>query len=174
MVTAAVASAYRAQTKVADRMPLDMRLEAVNEEVLRVGQGTYQMALTAIEIDAGRNELRAYSAGGLPAVVLADGVPAQVVVCRGTPLGTPRFHLGRTERGLPPGARLFVCTDGVLEIELANGRAFGMRRLIRLLESTRKSDLDQAVSTLFQEASNANGTSVQKDDWTFAIADWRG
>ena len=174
MVTAAVASAYRAQTRLAEKMPLDLRLEAVNEEVLRVGQGTYQMALTAIEIDGLRNEMRAYSAGGLPAVVMADGGPAQVVVCRGTPLGTPRFDLGRTERELPRGARLFVCTDGVIEIELANGRAFGMRRLIQLLESTRTVDLDAAVSTLFEQAESANGTAVQKDDWTFAIADWRG
>ena len=173
MVTAAVASAYRAQTRIAEGMPLDLRLEAVNDEVLRVGQGTYQMALTAIELDSQRGELRAYSAGGLPAVIMVDGGPAQVVVCRGTPLGTARFHLGRTERGLPPRARLFVCTDGVIEIEMANGRAFGMRRLIRLLESTRQTDLDQAVSVLFKEASAANGTAIQKDDWTFAIADWR-
>jgi serine phosphatase RsbU (regulator of sigma subunit) len=173
MVTAAVASAYRVQTRISDRTPLDVRLEAVNDEVLRVGQGNYQMALTAIEIDSRRGEMRAYSAGGLPAVVMENGGPAQVVVCRGTPLGTARFQLGRTERALPPSTRIFVCTDGVLEIELANGRVFGMRRLIRALESTRQSNLEEAVSMLSHEASVANGNAIQKDDWTFAIVDWR-
>ncbi|HTE50828.1 MAG TPA: two-component regulator propeller domain-containing protein [Kofleriaceae bacterium] len=173
MVTAAVASAYRVQTRVADGIAMADRLEAVNEEVLRVGKGTYQMALTAIEIDGKRGEMRAYSAGGLPAVIMVDGGPAQVVVCRGTPLGTVRFHLGTTDRVLPPGARIFVCTDGVVEIEMANGRMFGMRRLIRVLESTRESGIEQAVSVLSREADTANGTSVQKDDWTFTLMDWR-
>ncbi|HTE51234.1 MAG TPA: two-component regulator propeller domain-containing protein [Kofleriaceae bacterium] len=171
MVTAAVASAYRAQTELVSALPLERRLEAVNREVLRVGQGTYQMSLTAIEIDVAGGELRAFSAGGLPAVVLSDG-PAEVVVCRGTPLGTPAFQLGKASRRLQPGSRIFLCTDGVIEIELANGRSFGLRRLIKLLESTYRSDLTETTIALSQEASAANGRAIQKDDWTFAIADW--
>ena len=170
MVTAAVAASYRAQSELAADLPLKRRLEAVNQEVLRVGQGTYQMALTAIEIDVEAGQLSAYSAGGLPAIVLSDG-PAEVVVCRGTPLGTAKLQLGRTSRALRPGSRIFLCTDGVVEIELANGRAFGLRRLIRLLESTRESDVNQTALALSQEATAANGASLQKDDWTFAIVD---
>jgi ligand-binding sensor domain-containing protein/serine phosphatase RsbU (regulator of sigma subunit) len=171
MVTAAVASSYRAQSELATDLPLKRRLEAVNQEVLRVGQGTYQMALTAIEIDVEAGQLFAYSAGGLPAIVLSDG-PAEVVVCRGTPLGTAKLQIGQTSRALRPGSRIFLSTDGVVEIELHNGRAFGLRRLIRLLENTREVDVNQTALALSQEASAANGTNIQKDDWTFAIVDW--
>jgi serine phosphatase RsbU (regulator of sigma subunit) len=71
------------------------------------------------------------------------------------------------------GARLFVCTDGVLEVEVKNGRPYGMRRLIQALESTRAGDLSSVVDHISHEAIAANGAHPQKDDWTFAVADWR-
>jgi ligand-binding sensor domain-containing protein len=173
MVTAAVASAYRMQTELASGTPLEVRLRAVNNEVLRVGQGTYHMSLTAIELDVTKRELHAYGAGGLPPVVMAGGGRAEVIVCRGTPLGASTFQVGTAVRRLQPGARIFLYTDGVIEIETGNGRQFGLRRLIRLLESTRDAGVEETASLLSREATTANGRAVQKDDWTFAIADWQ-
>jgi ligand-binding sensor domain-containing protein/serine phosphatase RsbU (regulator of sigma subunit) len=174
MVTAAVASAFRAQQRVSEGLSLEDRLAALNDEVLTVGRGTYQMSLTAIEIDPRSGELSAYGAGGLPAIVLADGSKPTAVVSRGTPLGTVGFQAGRAVHRLAPGARLFVCTDGVVEVERKDGRPYGMRRLIKVLESTRGDDLESVASVIFNEATATKGQMPQKDDWTFTVADWRG
>jgi serine phosphatase RsbU (regulator of sigma subunit) len=172
MVTAAVASAFRVQRDLGE-MELERRLQLVNQEVLRVANGEYLMALTAITIDQSTNVLTAYSAGGCPPVMISDARPAEVVTCRGTPLGTVAFTVGVTRRFLQPSTRIFVSTDGVLECEVTKGRRFGLRRIIGLLEKTSALDVEEAVSVLSQEVTAANGSALQTDDWTFMVADWR-
>ncbi|HWM86867.1 MAG TPA: SpoIIE family protein phosphatase, partial [Kofleriaceae bacterium] len=172
MVTAAVASAFRVQGELGEN-ELARRLAAVNQEVLRVANGDYQMALTALSIDSSTGILTAYSAGGVPAIVMCDGGRPEIVVCRGTPLGTPAFALGEAQRQLPESARIFVSTDGVIELEVTKGRRFGLRRLVDLLARTSTLNVEDAVSKVSDEVSAANGTSMQLDDWTFMVADWR-
>ena len=172
MVTAAVAAAFRVQGDVNEKESLARRLHAVNREVLRVASGEYQMALTAISIDGRSGTVTAYSAGGMPAVLMADGQPPFVMLCRGTPLGTEAFLLGETTRHVSPGTRIFISTDGVIECETTKGRRFGMRRLMRALERTSGLDVDTAVSVISEEVASAT-IGPQADDWTFMMADWR-
>jgi ligand-binding sensor domain-containing protein/serine phosphatase RsbU (regulator of sigma subunit) len=172
MVTAAVASAFRVQRDVNENGGLSRRLHAVNQEVLRVANGEYQMALTAIRIDGLSGTMTAYSAGGVPAILVADGATPSVMLCRGTPLGTESFVLGETTRAVTPGTRIFISTDGVIECEMNQGRRFGMRRLIKVLERTSALDVDEAVAALSEEVTAA-AVGPQEDDWTFMVADWR-
>ncbi len=169
MVTAAVAAAFRVQRE--GEKGLAERLHAVNQEVLRVANGEYQMALTAIRIDGNSGTVTAYGAGGVPPILMSAGAPATVIHCRGTPLGTQAFALGQASRRVAPGTRIFVSTDGVIECEMPRGRRFGLRRLIKSLERTSALDVDTAVSELSAEVIAANATALQADDWTFMVAD---
>src|SRR5690606_17890343 len=85
MVTAAVATAFRIQSP---DTPLPDRLRLCHEEVLRVAGGTYNMTVSAIELDYRTGRFAFYSAGGLPILrIRYDGRP-RTLPCTGTPLGS--------------------------------------------------------------------------------------
>lgn len=170
MVTAAAATAFRIQENV----PLKERLLVLNEEVLRVGVGAYQMTMTAIEIDGRTGRFTFYSAGGQPIMRLRNEGKPRLLPCPGTPLGTEQFNLGHVEGTMVPGERLMLYTDGIPELELENGRLLGMRRFSMLCERTRGLSVERAVSQIVEAADTLRQGRPQDDDWTFSIVAWHG
>jgi len=65
---------------------------------------------------------------------------------------------------MSPGDRLYLYTDGFIETEDAQNRAFGLQRLIHSLASARHLSLDQSVSALTREVELWRGTSEFEDD----------
>jgi serine phosphatase RsbU (regulator of sigma subunit) len=171
MVTAAAAAAFRARPSMS-ATPHE-RLSGVNAEVLSVARGKYQMMLSAIELDEGTGKFTVYCAGGLPALALHGTSKIRQYSMPGTPLGSTQFEAGKAEGQLAPGDRLLLLSDGVPEIELKNGRQFGMRRVRDLLWSTREEPLGNVANTLIDAAVKANDTTTQADDWTFVLVEWK-
>lgn len=174
MVTAAVASACRTQRDISHSLDFAERLQLLNEEVTRAGQGVYQMTVTAMEIDESTGWYRIFSAGGQPPVKLDAAGKARVLPCRGTPLGTPAggFMAGAEEGQLAPGDRILLYTDGVPEINMANGRQLGMRRFTKLWSETLGMPLPDVISQLVVAADQVRGDAAQDDDWTFVALEW--
>jgi serine phosphatase RsbU (regulator of sigma subunit)/streptogramin lyase len=171
MVTAAVAAAFRVQSEDLERDPLQ-RFERVNREVMSVARGKYHMVLSAVEIDPDTGDFVVYSAGGLPVFVIHNRAQPKTYGSPGTPLGRDNFKLGATEGRLNPGDRILVLTDGLPEIELANGKLFGMRRIAQVYQSTIDLPVDVASQKILEAAMNAKGPNSQTDDWTFVLAEW--
>lgn len=173
MVTAAAATAFRVQ---ADLGTSDFyeRMRTINTEVLRVGDGKYQMTLSAVALDENTGRFDFYSAGGLPVTCLRTDGKVKVFPCRGTPLGSPVFEMGKTNGELAPSDRLLVLTDGIPEIELPNGKLLGLRRLSEMLKSTQGMPVRQAVSQVLGQADQYRGATPQEDDWTMVMVDWTG
>lgn len=171
MVTAAAATAFRVQNRGAPS-GIVHRLSVLNEEVLRVSDGQYQMTMSAVELDDATGRYMFYSAGGLPVMCLPHAGPAKVVPCRGTPLGTTNFSAGQVEGAMEPGSRMMLYTDGLTEIVIRRGRLLGMRRLAQIFEGTRGMPLDHAAQTIIQQLETAAEGNPQHDDWTFTLIDW--
>lgn len=171
MVTAAAATAFRVQNRATQSGVLD-RLAVLNEEVLRVGEGKYQMTMSAVEIDDNSGHFVFYSAGGLPVMCLPQQGRAKVVACRGTPLGTEEFLTGQIDGVMEPGSRMMLYTDGLTEITIQPGRLLGMRRLARIFEGTRGLPLDEAAHSIVTQLDAAAAGRPQDDDWTFTLVDW--
>lgn len=169
MVTAAVATAFRVQT---DEESFENKLEMVNAQVLSVGKGKYHMTLSAVVLDERTGKFVFYSAGGLPLICISREGKARVVACRGTPLGAASFKFGRVDGQLSPGERVVVCTDGIPELQMPNGRMLGMRGFTRICERVREVPLEQAVEEIVREADKARQNMPQEDDWTFALLEW--
>ncbi len=174
MVTAAAATAFRVHEEK-NNDDVKTMLRAINQQVLAVSGGQYQMTMTVVQLDEATGTFRSYSAGGLPAIRISrGGGRAKLYPCRGTPLGSEDFEVGMIEGNLEPGDRLFLFTDGLPELNLPNDKMLGMRGFTRILEKSREQDLIGAVEQIISEADALRGEQTQDDDWTFAILEWNG
>jgi ligand-binding sensor domain-containing protein len=168
MVTAAAASTFRS---LGSNISYDNRLQAMNDEVLRVSRGQYHMTLTAVEINVMTGEYIIRSAGGVPVFALAAKARPRVLMCPGTPLGSPDFEVGQLEGQLAPGERLVILTDGIPEVALANQQLLGPRGVANFCMQTRELGLEIALQQLVAKVEAVNA-SVQDDDWTVVMVQW--
>jgi ligand-binding sensor domain-containing protein/serine phosphatase RsbU (regulator of sigma subunit) len=171
MVTAAVATAFRV---LIENGLDDVKhgLELLNHEVLRVAKRKYHMTMAAFEITEATGHWVFHSAGAPPLLSLGASGKHKVHFCPGSPLGTESFEIGRVEGKLEPSDRILIYTDGIPEIELANGNVFGMRRFAQLYERTRGQDLRDAAATIVSHADQSQAGRPQADDWTFTMIEW--
>lgn len=172
MVTAAVATAFRVLigSGVND---VGHTLALLNQEVLRVAKGKYQMTMAAMEIDETSGWWRLLSAGAPPLLTLGEQGEHRVHFCPGAPLGTETgFEIGVTEGQLQRGDRLIVYTDGIPEIPLPNGKFLGMRKFGQHFERTRTQSLRDAAAGMLGHADQIRGNTPQNDDWTFTLIEW--
>ena len=172
MVTAAVATAFRV---LIESGLDDVRhgLEMLNREVLRVAKGKYHMTMAALELDEATGWWILHSAGAPPILSLGQSGKHKVHFCAGAPLGTESgFETGRVEGRLEPSDRILMYTDGIPEIALPNGTAFGMRRFAQLFERTREQPLRDAAGAILGHADQCLAGQRQADDWTFAMIEW--
>ncbi|ACY17091.1 two-component regulator propeller domain-containing protein [Haliangium ochraceum] len=173
MVTAAAATAFRIQARETSRTIAD-RLRLCNEEVLRVGGGTYHMTMSVIELDGRTGRFTFYSAGGQPILrIRYDGKPRSLP-CSGTPLGSEMFELGVVEGRMAPGERLLLYTDGIPEMPIGQNRLLGMRRFSTICESTAGMNLSESAQKVVLVADSLRQNAPQYDDWTFAVLEWSG
>lgn len=173
MVTAAAATAFRIQGRNAN-MSLADRLAVCNEEVLRVGGGSYHMTMSAVEIDGLTGAFSFYSAGGQPIMrIRYDGKPRSLP-CAGTPLGSRNFSLGKVDGNMTQGERMVIYTDGIPEMAVGQGRQLGMRRFAMICESTQGLDTSEAAQRIVQVSDGIRQNSPQLDDWTFVVLQWPG
>jgi ligand-binding sensor domain-containing protein/serine phosphatase RsbU (regulator of sigma subunit) len=171
MVTASVSTTFRVMREVwAESGPREF-LRIANEQVMRSGRGRYLMQIMVAEFDTHSGQLSLYSAAGFPAVCLLGG-QFKVFTARGVPLGSPQFDTAVVTATLTPGDRFMLLTDGIPEIEQANGRRLGLRRVTKIYEETAAMPLSEAAAYLLKAAETANHKREQEDDWTFVIAEF--
>jgi serine phosphatase RsbU (regulator of sigma subunit) len=171
MVTASFATAYRASRRANPSKPVRDLLTELNLELLDVCRGNYCMTMSALEIDPAAGLMRWHNCGA-PSILMMDPQGAvQVVSAIGSPLGTEPFSIGSVERPLLPGARIFVFTDGLPELELPNERVLGIRRLQKAFADGRTQSLKEASRYLVAELDKARKDVPQGDDVTFVLCD---
>ncbi len=174
MVTAAVATAFRVLT---ENGFADVReaLEVLNRVVLQVGKGKYSMTMAALELNEFTGAFTLFSAGAPPIISLGQSGKHRTLFCAGTPLGTAGdFEPGRLDGQLEPADRILLYTDGIPEIMLPSGNALGLRKLGQIFERTAGKQLRDVASEIVASAAQAQGTTPQEDDWTFAVVEWVG
>jgi serine phosphatase RsbU (regulator of sigma subunit) len=131
------------------------------------------MALSVLAIEEATGNYVYYSMGGLPALhYSADKVSS--VASRGTLLGNVDFSVGVKEGTLQMGDRVMLYTDGIPEIEMANGRQVGMRRFTGEYKRSIEMPLSQAAKEMVDFALRVDTAEMQDDDWTFAMIKWDG
>ena len=135
--------------------------------------GEYVMSLSTVEL-SDKGQVRWWSSAAPPPLVFRNDGRIETVACSGTPLGDDTFVPGRKEFALQPGERMLLCTDGVLELPLEDGRELGQRRLKKLVASLSDLPVDVAMDKLEEELAALYGERSQEDDMTLILVEHAG
>ena len=80
----------------------------------------------------------------------------------------------KTKRlALPPGSRLLISTDGIVEAESVRGERYGKERLARILAEQKSSSADETVEAVIRSATAFAGGRID-DDITVVAIDYHG
>jgi len=174
MMTAAVAAAYRGLGS--DRGPDAVvgRVRALDDSFRAIAGGMHHMSLAALEIDPARRQLRLVSAGAPAVFVLHASGSVSPLIAPGSLIGEDELDLGDLTFDLTAGDRIFVFSDGLLDLPRPNGRPLGYKGVERMLAETRGRDLRQARDDLAAALDRGGGASHLIDDVTFVLIDVRG
>jgi len=74
---------------------------------------------------------------------------------------------------LPPGSRLVLTTDGVIDAESIRGERYGKERLVRILGENKAVDAAGTVDAIIRSASAFAGGKID-DDVTVVVMDFEG
>jgi len=93
-----------------------------------------------------------YSSGGHPPAVMLDGDRVELLRCRAMPIGAMEdmdFEEGRTE--VPPGATLYVFSDGIYEIRTPEGGEMELSAFVDILQRPEREPgrkVDEVLATM--------------------------
>jgi serine phosphatase RsbU (regulator of sigma subunit) len=74
---------------------------------------------------------------------------------------------------LPPGSRVVISTDGILEAESVRGERYGKERLVRIISENKGSPPAGTVDAIVRTAAAFAGGKLD-DDITVVTIDWNG
>ena len=76
------------------------------------------------------------------------------------------FNYEMQSMQMPPGATLFLYTDGLTEARNADGKLFGRDRVVQMIEACGPKEPKQLVETVIEKWHQFVGTTEQSDDLT--------
>ena len=156
----------------APEVPLASILAELDSLLRDVCRGSYQMTLTALEIDPVRAELRYYCAGSPPFIWLDGSGEVHTVMAAGAPLGSEVANINIGKVPLPASSRVFLFSDGLIESPVeGKQRGFGLRRVRETLERNAKLSAEAFRDAINHEVDHARGSEPAEDDLTFVIID---
>lgn len=172
MMTAATAGIVGTLIQMQKERGMEDLLNLLNAEFYRIAHEDYFMTMAAIEISIEPGKLKLFNAAAPPIYVLKPDSKIKSLLARSSPIGSNRFEMGSADYDLSSGDRLFILTDGVLEMSLANGSKVRLREVMRILAETRALDTDAAGKYVFDELRRLRGSTPINDDMTMVIVDY--
>jgi serine phosphatase RsbU (regulator of sigma subunit) len=167
MITASIATCFRMMQSARDVREL---LLAAHSQLLEIAQTEYAMAMFAVDVDVQSRKVKYWSAGAPQALVIhKDEKKSSHLHVKGSWLGMHNFVLGEAEYDFREGDRIFIFSDGIVEMEMTDGRQFGERRLDGLLQKYKSLSLEDFKLKLVEELDQIRGGSAQEDDFTFVV-----
>lgn len=116
-------------------------------------------------LDAATGNLRYSSAGQGGSVCLPRESGPRILEPTGVPVGLlPEPKHEECELRMKPGDRLYLCTDGIVETENADGHEFGFERFVAAIDRDRRLTLNESLSTIMAAVEDWCGCSELSDD----------
>ena len=146
-------------------------LANVHRLLLELGQPSMFVTVFYGVVDGAAREMVYSRAGHERPVLLRDG-RAHFLGGEGTFLGfVDDMHLTLTEEriDLTPRDRLVLYTDGLTDAQSSDGRAFGLERLVDLLQRHAELPPDEMCTTVFADLAAYQGSAEQYDDMTMVV-----
>jgi PAS domain S-box-containing protein len=110
-------------------------------------------------------EFRFISAGHPPPIVVPHAGDPRHDWVGGIPIGVqPDFEYEQNQIRLSPGDRVYLYTDGLLEVLDDKEELFGLDRLAQVLKRSRKDTLRESIETVMAELEKWGQTAAFDDD----------
>jgi len=132
-------------------------------------------SIVAIVIDCRKRELIYSNAGHPPPILVRADGSARMLENRGAIIGFGDFSPYEEERiSLRSGDKLWLYTDGVIEVENLSGDMFGTERLLEHLRVNHNKSVGECVEDLYKRLMEFGVPGIQKDDITILGIDYQG
>jgi sigma-B regulation protein RsbU (phosphoserine phosphatase) len=143
----------------------------VNRHLLNVNASGMFVTLLYGILDCGTGHFRYARAGHLPPVVLQPhGLPVDIPVDRGQPLGLfEDIELDEQEFTIPPGGMALLFSDGLSEASDSLGDEFGDQRLSEILLENQEKTAQVICEQLWLAVQTYSGDSTLQDDFTTVV-----
>jgi sigma-B regulation protein RsbU (phosphoserine phosphatase) len=123
-------------------------------------------------IDFDKNELSFSSAGHNGMILFNADNDMELLKAGGLPLGfMAEAHYETCKKEISGGERLFLYTDGVVELEDPELRLYGLQRLLDFLQDRRDYPAERLKLEMLAEIDTYSQGQPQSDDITFIVAD---
>ncbi len=148
----------------------DRIFEMVSRQLFRrTASEKYATAFLGV-FKTGADELRYSSAGHNPAILMCADGEISLLASTGLPLGLLPDNRYRAEvTRLGPGDTLVIYTDGITEASDAEGREYGIDRLIGICRDHRAEDLEALAGAVESDLDAFVGRVPYADDRTFLL-----
>lgn len=173
MPAALVASALHSTIRMGVRSGMRLGEIMFNlAEHIQETEKTPFVTMCCVLIDPGSGEVECINAGHPPALVLRAGEAARPLQSgQNTPLGVEPQPLTGQFDALKEGEALVIYTDGLPDLQKADGKALGMEelhaRLAGIMGAMSASELAGRITAMLDEV---QGSSIAPDDRTFLVA----
>jgi serine/threonine protein kinase/serine phosphatase RsbU (regulator of sigma subunit) len=170
MITASIASSFNLSEKIESKN-VGQIMEVAHEQLFEIAKSEYAMSMFGCEINVENGQIRYWSAGAPFIFVLNKSRKTAQLGSPGTLLGLNGFSLGEGSYHAQAGDRLFIFSDGIVEMQTTEGRQVGEGRLRRILEKMEDLDGEKTKDALISELDRLRGPLPQDDDFTFVLVD---
>ncbi|MDX2435417.1 MAG: SpoIIE family protein phosphatase [Acidobacteriota bacterium] len=146
-----------------------MLIEKANRLLLEHGQARTMVTIAVIDIDPVRGRLKLANAGHPPPFLLGEADGPRELLAGALPMGNRLCSPASTECDFPPGARLLLYSDGLVEAVAADGEPFGYERLTRVLDASAGLDGEALISNILKVLSDYTAGVPLADDLTLLV-----
>jgi len=130
------------------------------------------VTLALVEVDVAAGTVEITNGGHPPPFVLRPGQPPEEVLLPALPLGQHWRDLPSSHRTtFPPGSRLVLYSDGLVEAADPDGQPYGYAALEKLLEREGARPAAQLIDTILTELERFTGGAKLEDDLTILVVD---
>jgi sigma-B regulation protein RsbU (phosphoserine phosphatase) len=144
-------------------------IRRVNSGMLEQQRQRTMATLAVIDANADRNRLHLANAGHPPPYLIEPDGTSRELMAGALPLGTRLCQPASLESSFPPGARVVLYSDGLVEAENPSGEIFGFDRLAALLETNGGLDSGALLGTVVNDWKSWIGGQPARDDMTVVI-----
>jgi sigma-B regulation protein RsbU (phosphoserine phosphatase) len=166
MITSFVAGCFGLFKKMNLQMEMPEFLETLNSLLYNVTKGDYLVSAVSLEINIETGKVSVLNSGSPGVFIVRQKGEIESVSDIGTLLGGEEFEVNSVEIQLGHGDRIYIPTDGVMEMPLPGGRALGIRKTLKIIEKTRDVPIDQCLTFIMGELDQERGPQLQDDDIT--------
>jgi serine phosphatase RsbU (regulator of sigma subunit) len=153
------------------QFPVDQLLTMIGERLGKLPGQPYWMTASAIEIDLAKHELKWWSAGGAPVLVVSATGEVHFLSEASSPLGSLGRDVASGRIDFKSGDRVLLMTDGVAETQNSKGKTWNNRLQKDFMLSSLTLSASQARDKLLDALEAWRDGSPLRDDTTFVFVE---